>query len=473
MTKNIIGHFPRHASGKHGLILWLAVPLILAGLLWPALVNRFPLVFSDTGGYLARPFEGTLMMGRSALYGAALSFGIPLDFWPNIIAQAVMIAWIIVLMLRVHGLGGRPIFATLIVLLLCAITALPWYVSQLMPDIFAPAAVIALHLLAFRKAALHGWEQSALVAIIVMAIANHMSILALTAGLVIFLAFLRAADMRTLCPRPNILWPAVALTAGVLLAPLSNFAIAGQFVFTPGGVNFLFSRLVQDGIAQKYLADRCPDPTIKLCAYREEINNYSADDWLWDAPSPLFRLGGADAFEPEARRIVGESLLAYPASQIKAATVSALRQFIAVRTGDGITDWNPHVEWILGRFAPHALASYRASPQARSGFDFSALNAAHVPVALIAVALLPVTLVLRRRLRIRPGAAACVTIVLVALCGNAAICGIFSNPHDRYQSRLVWLAPLAMIIAWSARGSQIREVGHRNLPSAPGGISGT
>jgi hypothetical protein len=29
--------------------------------------------------------------------------------------------------------------------------------------------------------------------------------------------------------------------------------------------------------------------------------------------------------------------------------------------------------------------------------------------------------------------------VLIALLGNAFICGTLSNPHDRYQSRLIWV----------------------------------
>src|SRR5271157_1455984 len=70
-------------------IAWtLAAGLMLAALLWPALWNGFPIVFYDTGGYLARPFEGTLSMGRSALYGAFLATGVRHHFWPNIIVQA-------------------------------------------------------------------------------------------------------------------------------------------------------------------------------------------------------------------------------------------------------------------------------------------------------------------------------------------------------------------------------------------------
>jgi hypothetical protein len=48
---------------------------------------------------------------------------------------------------------------------------------------------------------------------------------------------------------------------------------------------------------------------------------------------------------------------------------------------------------------------------------------------------------LRRRLKIAPEAAAFCYVILLALVANAAICGVFSDPSDRYRSRPV---PLAM-----------------------------
>ena len=87
---------------------WLLVPAMIALLLWPALWNGFPLIFPDTGGYLLRPLEGTLALGRSAVYGTFLAAGLPLDFWPNVLIQAAGTVFVIRVLLRTHGLGfGR------------------------------------------------------------------------------------------------------------------------------------------------------------------------------------------------------------------------------------------------------------------------------------------------------------------------------------------------------------------------------
>lgn len=72
---------------------------------------------------------------------------------------------------------------------------------------------------------------------------------------------------------------------------------------------------------------------------------------------------------------------------------------------------------------------------------FDRFNLVHVPVALLSVlGLLPAAIWSWRNGR--PDLAALALFVFLALLGNAFICGALSNPHDRYQSRLVWLAPL-------------------------------
>ena len=48
-----------------------------------------------------------------------------------------------------------------------------------------------------------------------------------------------------------------------------------------------------------------------------------------------------------------------------------------------------------------------------------------------------------------------VSLVTLALLGNAFICAVISGPHDRYGARMVWLAALTVMLA-SARLAQDR-----------------
>ena len=86
----------------------LAAVLSMAMLSAPAVWNRFPLLQYDTGGYLARWYEGYLVPSRAVVYGLILGSGSPLSFWPVVLGQSALTVWVIALVLRTHGMGGRP-----------------------------------------------------------------------------------------------------------------------------------------------------------------------------------------------------------------------------------------------------------------------------------------------------------------------------------------------------------------------------
>ena len=110
----------------------------------PALWNGFPLLQWDTGGYLARWFEGYLVPSRPGAYGLVLAAGAWGDFWPVLIAQAVLTVWVLHLVLRVHGYG-RPWILLGLVTTLCALTTLPWLSAILLTDILCGLGVLALN----------------------------------------------------------------------------------------------------------------------------------------------------------------------------------------------------------------------------------------------------------------------------------------------------------------------------------------
>jgi hypothetical protein len=422
-----------------------AAALMVLALLAPALWNGFPLIYADTGGYLLRPFAGALELGRSALYGAFLAAGIRLEFWPNVLVQAGLASWIIALTLRTHVDGVRPVIVLVAMLGLAGLTSLPWTVSLLMPDIFVPLAALAFHLLAFRPKELRTIEIVGLCALAAFAIASHMSILGMGLGLLLAYAVIVPLATRFDLPRPRLAFAAAALCAGIALALTSNAIIGGRFAFTPGGPNFLFGRLVQDGVVSRYLDRVCPDPTLRLCAYRDELP-MPADDWMWSPDSPFNKLGSWQEFTPEAERIIVGTVLTDPGAHMVTALRAALLQLVNVGTGDGVSPENNwHAVWVLSEHAPDAMARFRAAVQQRDLFDFTAINLVQVPIALLASAALPFIAVRWRRRQ--PAVAALALSALLALLANAAICGIFSNPSARYQSRLVPIAVLAVLVA--------------------------
>jgi hypothetical protein len=434
-------------SIRFGIALMATLSLLL-----PALWNRFPLLEYDTGGYLARWFEGTLVESRSTVYGLFLASGWPLDFWPVVVIQSAAAVWILCLVVRTHRLDGRPLGFLLILALLTAATALPWIASVLLTDIFSGLGVLALHLLVVRADQLERWERPALIAFIAFAGATHSATLAVLLALSIAALVASLID-RTLVTRAAVAQAAAAIVLGAAMLLAANYALAKRLAWTPGGYGILFARMLQDGIVKRYLGEHCPDPRLRLCAYRGEIPQ-DADAFLWDG-GIFNQLGRFDGLGDEMRTIVLESLYDYPWMQFEAALKATAEQLVSVRTGEGelTTIW--HTYGMIEKFTPSVVPAMRAARQQHGELRFGMANAVQVPVALAGMALLPFVILLGWRRNEFGDVGLLATTVALALLANAAVCGMISNPHDRYGSRIVWIAPFVIAIAaWRLRAGQ-------------------
>jgi hypothetical protein len=437
----------------------LAIILSMLVLIAPAIWNQFPLLQYDTGGYLARWYEGTLVPSRAAAYGLLLNLGVPLGFWPVLLIQSALTVWIIALLLRVHGLGGRPFVLLGVVGALSALTTLPWLTAILLTDIFCGLGVFALYLLLMRSDAVSGGERIGLMALIAFSAATHSATFAVLAVLVACAAVLWLRD-RERMPFANLRRSGIALALGAVMVFAGNYIVARQIAWTPGGAALSFGRMLQDGIVNKYLDDHCPDPALRLCAYKNELPR-DADMWFWG--SKLFdKLGRFAGLGKEMEKIAIDSVFEYPGMQIKTAAIAAAKQLAAVHTGEGVVHWVWHTYFIMHDFVPQQEKNMWAARQQRGKISFVAINQLQYPMALLAMALLPVFLGLARFNLIPPDIAELAGFVSVTLLANAFVCGVLSNPHDRYGARVVWLASavaaLAVVRLYQRRASSVRDI---------------
>ncbi|MBV5316736.1 MAG: hypothetical protein JZU50_02900 [Desulfobulbaceae bacterium] len=424
----------------------------LAILLAPALWNGFALVFFDTGGYVGRVLDMTLAPGRSLFYGLflwATSLGWQ-SFWGPVLLQSLATLWVLHLVFRCHDLPAGPLAIAAFCLGLGALTGISWYTSQLMPDILVPLVVLAFWLLGFRWELLSGGERMGLAAVALLGILAHMSCMALALGLVAV-----TLVARFIVPRSG--WtlsvccsaPTAVLVASLLLMPLLHLGLVGKAVYTPGGPVFLFGRLVQDGIAQRWLAEHCPAPGIKLCGLQDRIPK-TADDFLWSDISPFQDLGAwSGAADAELGYLVRASVKAYPAAVVWTSLRATLEQMAKVATGDGLDEFQAAARGVFTVLLPRTSDAFNAARQQQRQITqplFDALNKVHIPVAYLSVLGLLVALGWGLRTG-QHDLAGLALFVVLALLGNAFICGALSNPHDRYQSRLIWLASLVVGMA--------------------------
>ena len=427
------------------LLVWAKSAVVFLMLLSPALWNSYPLLQSDTGGYLARWYEGYLVPSRSTVFGLYLHYGEATYFWLNLAIQALATMWILQLTLRVFGLG-KPWRLFSLCLVLSLTTALPWLISMLLTDIFAGLSVLSLFLIVFYGDKFSGAENAALFVLTAFAAASHSATMAVLLGLCCVgwsvRPFLRGRIAATSLARGTL-----TILAGAVMLLSANFVLSGQFAWTPGGYGIAFARMLQDGIVTRYLQDHCPEQHFKLCPYRDNLPE-TADDFLWSHETVFNKLGRFSGMDGEMGYITVHALADYPLWQAEAALMATGEQLLDVATGEN-TDppTTPHTHGIIRRYLPEQLKLMNAARQQTGFVTFGPLNLIHVPVALISTATVLAILiatVFRRRI---DDVTLLMATVFLAVLGNAFICGVISGPHDRYGSRLVWITTCTLMIA--------------------------
>ncbi|MEH2502417.1 hypothetical protein V1290_001228 [Bradyrhizobium sp. AZCC 1578] len=445
------------ANSRSAWIAAIAIPLML---LAPALWNGYPLLQWDTGGYLARWYEGYLVPSRSTTFGLYLHFGEDSSFWINLGINALATLWILQLTLRVLGIS-EPLRLLAMSFVLALTTSLPFLASTLLTDIFAGLSVLSLFILVVLGERTSIPEKCLLFGLTAFAAATHSATLAVLLGLCC-IGWIARPFLRGRISISGLTQGSLTIVAGAALLLSTNFALSGKLAWTPGGYGVAFARMLQDGIVAQYLRDHCPKQNFKLCPYRDNLPA-TADQFLW-SNSMFNTLGRFQGLNDEMGFIVLHSLAEYPAWQAKAAAIATAQQFVYVGTGEGTDGWLGHTYGIIEHFLPAQVKPMRAAQQQLWHFDFTAINRIHIPVALASM-LLAVILFGRGVLR-RPfdDLTLLAGTVSFALLGNAFVCAVISGPHDRYGARLAWLATTVVLIA-AIRQFAGEEARDRSLPS--------
>jgi len=423
-------------------LLLLPVPMLV----WPAVMNGYPLVFSDTGTYLSQAIHLYLGWDRPAFYSLfMMALHLTLTTWPVILAQAIFV--ILVLdCVRAAFFPAVPRAALPVLLLaLSVLTGLPWLISRLMPDLFTPLLVLVLALLVFVPDRLsRGQARSLWVGAVAMT-AVHQSNVLLCAGLLLALIPARRWLGARLALGRGGLARLAAIPALALLALTAvNFAAHRQASPSPYGNVFFLARVIYDGPGLRALQRECPRADWLLC---KELGNFppTSDDFLWLDDGPVVRAGGAKVVSLEATAIIIAALRAEPWAQLRAVIANTAEQLSLFSPGDGLHAWPETVSpWIVRDFPPAEQQRYAASRQTQGALAvpgwIEESDRASVWLGLAGLTVVFVHAVRRRD----PRAGLCAAVFLAVL-GNAVITGGLSCPHDRYQSRVIWL-PVAVVL---------------------------
>lgn len=430
----------------------IALAAILAGgllLVWPAALNGYPLVFIDTISYLNQTTLPETPWDKTQAYGPFLHlFHWRLSLWPPLLAQGLIASHLVWLAQRMVRETATPGAHLLVCGGLAALTSAPWFVATLMPDALSGLAPLCLLLLGFGRLTRRETGWVALIgAVAVAAHLSHLPAAVAMVGLTLLLTRRIGPVLRAALP----LGLALAFLAG------SNLAAFGRAALSPHGSVFLLARLQHDGPAAATLRDRCPAAGWHLCAFVERLP-MDSDTFLWDGTSPLNReadgspraMGGVQG-AAEAREIIAATLRDRPAEVVAAMLRNTAEQLVRPRVGD--TLGNAHLDLsaripIARSFPPGELTAFDAGAQMRGALAERAAPflVPHLPVLLLSLA--GAGWLLRRAARAGDlPRAALLAGALLALLANAAATGALSRPHERYQARIAWLLPLAVMLA--------------------------
>jgi hypothetical protein len=434
----------------------LAILVVAVSLCWPAFLNRYPLMYPDSIGYIGngRAVAAALFLHRIGHFGwlrsAFYSLGI-LPFhlnrspWPIIALHAFLIAWVLWLVVRSIVSRGRTLSYLLVIAFLDVLSSVAWFVSFAVPDILGPVLYLSICLLVFARETLSPMERRLLAVLVWWCCLAHPTHLLLAPCLCVLLAglllFLQAQT---------------GLRRGVVqVAAIVVFAIASQlglnaFLFgrpslDAGRPPLLMARVIADGPGRMYLEQNCTHLHWTICTHVANLPQ-SEDDFLW-VPTGIY----ATATEAERRQLRHEemplvlaTLRAFPGSQLRASLQNAWQQFLDIDIADfGNSPW---MESSLNSVMPGSEARYRRSLQSQDAVpsDFFSDLAEWTAGISFLVLLAMAPLLWRWRAWRLLGMT---FVVLPVLVLNAAFTGALSGIDARYQARVVWLVLLLAALA--------------------------
>jgi hypothetical protein len=241
-----------------------------------------------------------------------------------------------------------------------------------------------------------------------------------------------------------------------------NGVLFGRWTISPAGPAFLFARLNEDGLMPRWLQLHCgKDAPVALCALRPRLPRDSqqllwSDDsplhqGLWDPPegAPQWALvdmmaeANAGALRQEPVRFLGNAARAGWDQFIHFRALDDECPEVCQREDAALLD-------AVRDHRPELLPRLQSSNQLQGNNPEQLVRAVTTPTAALSLLLLLPFLFVAWRKR-DPVALSLLLALIGALAANAAMAGALSDVHDRYQSRLVWLAfvtVLALAVRW-------------------------
>jgi hypothetical protein len=428
---------------------------------WPALYNRFPLLYPDSMSYLE---DGPLVARAVFLHRFSADYGrrsfvyclgiLPLHWnvtpWPIVALNALLTAYLIWLVVR-SILPRQPVRDYLVlVVMLSLLTSLAWFASLIMPDILGPVAYLCIYLIVFARETLSRIEHLTVIVISWWAIASHVTHLMLAAGMCVLFTLLLVLRRHSMNNRLRAVGEVAVIVSFAVVAHLAlHDYLYGKPSLNGKRLPYLMARVIADGPGDWYLEQHCGQAKLTMCDYVDELP-MDTDDFLWAADGIWQRASEQtkERLRQEEIPFVLAALRAYPREQLSKSAANFWHQLMTFDLE--IFDPNEWIAQVFDRVLPGERSRYMQSRQARGVLPYRVFTSIQDCTVIVSVVLIGVFTprMWRRRSPRLPGLGLVIVSTVVA---NAFVTGILSMVENRFQSRVIWLLPLLagiLVLDW-------------------------
>ena len=477
------------AQKRRGALVAIGIVLLVMAFFLPALVNRQPILYPDSVGYFHSGYAA-LKQARSALQfhksykarshpalAAQRSDGITtarsvyyglfyaLSYWAGNVwmlpALQVLLAAACLLLAARRTIGLQRVSGFAAVLAIVLFTGLNVFAVTVMPDLFAGLMLLAVAMILAYAPRLSRAEYVFWLAVVVVSCLFHKAHLAILVLLLLAaggVALIRRERLRDL-----VLLGAAALFA-LLCHSSVDLVVRGVTGNWPISTPFVLARLVGDGTAERYLTQACPQRHFSTCDFLGRMP-MTENDFLWSHDPKKSVMGTAsrqtrEAIAAESNQIVWGNLRSYPVAEAEAAVSNIWHQFWDVGVNEFALAPTDNMAPIP--LLHPILAAYAASAIAQGQMPLAAISFLMRAIYFASLFGLAVAMAWRTP---KSGGDSPVfrfaTLLLAGIVANAIVSGAISGVFDRYQGRVAWLAPLALLAltakAWPRSATKGRD----------------
>jgi hypothetical protein len=427
--------------------------------------NGYPLVYSDTGSYLYSGFDIYIPSGRPVIYGLLVNLlSLHISLWFVVLVQNLITAYLIFEICRfLIGKEKLTLYYNGIVFFLTAFTGIGWYTNQIIPDFFAPVFIMIIFLILYQEH-ISKWKYFFYALIFIIALMSHfshmlISVLILLLAVIIDRLILRKKRQNY----PGIKLPRLAIVAILIacswiLLPTINYIIEKQFIVSKGSHVFIMAHMVDTGLLKPFLKEKCNTDEYKdckLCFYKDSIPN-DLYAFLWDTKGIFKKTGGWNESEDEYNKII-RGMLTHPkyfSWNVFHSFTYGCTQLFKFNIGQGLIDYRENTgtyDQVKWRF-PKELNIYLNSRQNKwesTDLDLKTLNIFNFLINIFCGFLLLYIFLSGKWKKADAASILFLMIVLNALVANAFTVTALNSPSSRFQARVMWLLPMALMIVYS------------------------